>query len=288
MIRTMAKQQQKNQNQQKQQHSYYTLIFCLLLLLSISTATDSFQRNLQRRPKLKQHQRRLLQFPSSFTISSPPSQLTITAVPVVDVSDSSSTTTTTKSKATTIVIASEKAINNNRRRRRRRRRRRSLWNKILLRNTNGKIDNDIINGTRKIDLKQQKKQQKRLRQYQQRRKRNRKRRKAALQLPSSSSSSLSSSSLDNDKEYQRRKKEWVDRYTTIDGLRNKFGTNKNKFFGDLDVQTTRKLYKSLLPTAVCELVINVDVRPEELAPLAYEARKAAKLYARERCYVIGA
>jgi len=45
------------------------------------------------------------------------------------------------------------------------------------------------------------------------------------------------------------------------------------------------LYKSLLPTAVCELVLDVDVRPEELAPLAFEARKAAKLYARERCHV---
>jgi len=90
--------------------------------------------------------------------------------------------------------------------------------------------------------------------------------------------------LDNE-EYQRRKAEWANRYATLDGLRETFGSNQNKFFGDLDIPTTRKLYKSLLPTAVCELVLDVDVRPEELAPLAFEARKAAKLYARERCHV---
>ena len=90
--------------------------------------------------------------------------------------------------------------------------------------------------------------------------------------------------LDNE-EYQRRKAEWATRYATLDGLRETFGSNQNKFFGDLDIPTTRKLYKSLLPTAVCELVLDVDVRPEELAPLAFEARKAAKLYARERCHV---
>jgi len=89
----------------------------------------------------------------------------------------------------------------------------------------------------------------------------------------------------DDEEYQRRKEEWADRYATLDGLRETFGSNRNKFFGDLDATTTRKLYKSLLPTAVCELVLDVDVRPEELAPLAFEARKAAKLYARERCHV---
>jgi hypothetical protein len=87
----------------------------------------------------------------------------------------------------------------------------------------------------------------------------------------------------DDEEYQRRKKEWADRYTTLEGLRETFGSNKNKLYGDLDPATTRRLYKSLLPTAVCELVLDVEVRPEELAELAYEARKAAKLYARERC-----
>lgn len=89
----------------------------------------------------------------------------------------------------------------------------------------------------------------------------------------------------DDKEYQRRKQEWADRYATLDGLRATFGSNKNKLYGDLDAATTRRLYKSLLPTAVCELVLDVEVRPKELAQLAFEARKAAKLYARERCHV---
>lgn len=93
-------------------------------------------------------------------------------------------------------------------------------------------------------------------------------------------------SLDiDDAEYQQRKKEWAEKYTTLEGLRETFGSNRNKLYGDLDVPTTRKLYKSLLPTAVCELVLDVEVKPEELAQLAYEARKAAKLYARERCHV---
>lgn len=86
-------------------------------------------------------------------------------------------------------------------------------------------------------------------------------------------------------EYQRRKQEWAERYTTLEGLRATFGSNRNKLYGDLDAATTRRLYKSLLPTAVCELVLDVEVKPEELAQLAFEARKAAKLYARERCHV---
>ena len=89
----------------------------------------------------------------------------------------------------------------------------------------------------------------------------------------------------DDKEYQRRKKEWGDRYTTLEGLRSTFGSNKNKLYGDLDAATTRRLYKSLLPTAVCELVLDVEVCPGELARMAFEARHAAKLYARERCHV---
>jgi hypothetical protein len=93
------------------------------------------------------------------------------------------------------------------------------------------------------------------------------------------------SSVQDELEYQRRKQEWAARYTTLNGLRSTFGSNRNKLWGDLDPTTTRRLYKSLLPTALCELVLDLGVRPEELAPLAYEARKAAKLYARERCQV---
>mmetsp|Transcript_7834 Transcript_7834/g.16809 ORF Transcript_7834/g.16809 Transcript_7834/m.16809 type:complete len:348 (+) Transcript_7834:208-1251(+) len=89
----------------------------------------------------------------------------------------------------------------------------------------------------------------------------------------------------DDVEYQQRKQEWADRYTTLEGLRETFGSNHNKLYGDLNAATTRRLYKSLLPTAVCELVLDVEVKPDELAQLAYEARKAAKLYARERCHL---
>lgn len=91
--------------------------------------------------------------------------------------------------------------------------------------------------------------------------------------------------LSQSEEYQRRKDEWAKRYTSLNGLRNAFGSNRNKLWGDLDPATTRKLYKSLLPNALCELVLELGVEPEELAPLAYQARKAAKLYARERCQV---
>jgi hypothetical protein len=91
--------------------------------------------------------------------------------------------------------------------------------------------------------------------------------------------------LTQSEEYQRRKEEWAKRYTSLNGLRKAFGSNRNKLWGDLDPATTRKLYKSLLPNALCELVLELGVEPEELAPLAYQARKAAKLYARERCQV---
>ncbi len=90
-------------------------------------------------------------------------------------------------------------------------------------------------------------------------------------------------------EYRRRKHEWAERYTSQEGLREAFGSNRNKWWGDLDAKTARRLYKKLLfPTALSELVLELGdeiIRPEELAPLAYEARKAAKMYARERCRV---
>ncbi len=90
-------------------------------------------------------------------------------------------------------------------------------------------------------------------------------------------------------EYRRRKHEWAERYTSQEGLREAFGSNKNKWWGDLDAKTARRLYKRLLfPTALSELVLELGdeiIRPEELAPLAYEARRAAKMYARERCRV---
>jgi len=103
-------------------------------------------------------------------------------------------------------------------------------------------------------------------------------RKKSVYEPCSSSSS--STNLD----YQRAKEEWADRYTNLDSLRATFGANRNKVWGDLDPATARRLYKTLLPKALLELV-KVGVQPQDLAPLAYQARVAAKLYARERCHV---
>ena len=106
--------------------------------------------------------------------------------------------------------------------------------------------------------------------------------------PSSSSSFVSIPPLavvqDEYLEYQRRKNDWVQRYTSLESLRETFGSNKNKFWGDLDAASARRLYKTLLPKALLELV-QAGVQPEDLAPLAYQARVAAKLYARERCHL---
>eukprot|EP00538_Stauroneis_constricta_P011809 CAMPEP_0119547834 /NCGR_PEP_ID=MMETSP1352-20130426/1870_1 /TAXON_ID=265584 /ORGANISM="Stauroneis constricta, Strain CCMP1120" /LENGTH=361 /DNA_ID=CAMNT_0007592889 /DNA_START=534 /DNA_END=1619 /DNA_ORIENTATION=- len=82
--------------------------------------------------------------------------------------------------------------------------------------------------------------------------------------------------------YEQRKTEWAKKYTCVQGLRDTFGTNTNALWGDLDAVTTRRLYKTLLPRALMQLWIDGIATPEEIAPLAYQARKAAKLYARER------
>lgn len=74
--------------------------------------------------------------------------------------------------------------------------------------------------------------------------------------------------------------------TDVNTLRSMFGTNHNKLWGDLDNQTARKLYHSLLPRALYALY-QQGLAPSELAPLAFEARKAAKEYARERSHVPG-
>jgi len=78
---------------------------------------------------------------------------------------------------------------------------------------------------------------------------------------------------------------WVQKYCTVDGLRQAFGRNQNVLWGDLDATNTRRLYKTLMPVALMDLYKSADVQPQDLAPLAYKARVAAKLYARERCQV---
>lgn len=84
--------------------------------------------------------------------------------------------------------------------------------------------------------------------------------------------------------YKLRKAEWATRYTNLESLRETFGSNQNKLWGDLDAGTARRLYRYLMPRALLELV-KVGIQPEDLAPLAYQARVAAKLYARERSVV---
>jgi len=79
--------------------------------------------------------------------------------------------------------------------------------------------------------------------------------------------------------------EWAHRYTSVEALREHFGTNQNKLWGDLQASTARRLYKTLLPRALLELSKLGQIHPQDLAPLAYQARVAAKLYARERCTV---
>lgn len=74
--------------------------------------------------------------------------------------------------------------------------------------------------------------------------------------------------------------------TDVNTLRLMFGTNKNKLWGDLDNETARRLYHTLLPRELIRLY-RQGLQPDELAPLAFEARKAAKEYARERCHVPG-
>ena len=55
-------------------------------------------------------------------------------------------------------------------------------------------------------------------------------------------------------EYQKRKEEWANRYTSLKSLRDTFGSNKNRLWGDLDPASARRLYKTLLPKALLELV----------------------------------
>lgn len=77
--------------------------------------------------------------------------------------------------------------------------------------------------------------------------------------------------------------------TDVSTLRDIFGENRNKFWGDLDNETARKLYHTLLPRVLLRVKGDAknDITPDELAHLAYQARVAAKQYARERCNVPG-
>lgn len=88
-------------------------------------------------------------------------------------------------------------------------------------------------------------------------------------------------------QHQAAKLDWAAKYTSLDVLRASFGTNRNKIWGDFDTKTTRKLYHTLLPRALLGLYEAGLWCPTDLAPLAFEARLAAKKYARERCVLPG-
>ncbi|KAL7567912.1 hypothetical protein ACA910_019626 [Epithemia clementina (nom. ined.)] len=88
------------------------------------------------------------------------------------------------------------------------------------------------------------------------------------------------------KDYEARRALWEKRYGSVEALRRTFGKAKS-FWGDLDPESTRQLYHTLLPRALLGLYESGLMRPDELAPLAYKARKAAKEYARERCTLPG-
>lgn len=67
-------------------------------------------------------------------------------------------------------------------------------------------------------------------------------------------------------------------FTSVDELRAVYG-GKQRWWGDLDAVATRELYHSLLPTGLIE----DEARPlAQRARLAVSARRAARLYARER------
>ena len=83
--------------------------------------------------------------------------------------------------------------------------------------------------------------------------------------------------LDNKREeYQLRKKLWLERYGSAEALHQTYGVAP--LFGDLSLDQTRRLYKTLLPRSLLGLYKMGVLTPKELAPLAYNARIAAKEY----------
>lgn len=88
-------------------------------------------------------------------------------------------------------------------------------------------------------------------------------------------------------QHAQAKLDWAAKYTSLHTLRQNLGRNKNRIWGDFDNKTTRKLYHTLLPRALLGLYEVGLFCPTDLAPLAFEARVAAKKYARERCVLPG-
>jgi len=72
-------------------------------------------------------------------------------------------------------------------------------------------------------------------------------------------------------------------FTTVEELREFYGPKQN-WWGDFDARQTRELYHSLLPTRLldAEYIYPGAHTVEERARMAVAARRAAKMYARER------
>ena len=72
-------------------------------------------------------------------------------------------------------------------------------------------------------------------------------------------------------------------FTSVEELRDFYGPRQN-WWGDYNARETRELYKSLLPTRLldAEYVYPGAHTVEERARMAVAARRAAKMYARER------
>ena len=72
-------------------------------------------------------------------------------------------------------------------------------------------------------------------------------------------------------------------FTSVEELRDFYGPRQN-WWGDYNARETRELYKSLLPTRLldAEYVYPGAHTVEERARVAVSARRAAKMYARER------
>lgn len=81
-------------------------------------------------------------------------------------------------------------------------------------------------------------------------------------------------------DFQARKAAWQAKYGSVQGLVQTFGGCSP--WGDLDAEATRHLYHTLLPRSLWALQEADILSAEELAPLAYQARVAAKEYARLR------
>ena len=80
---------------------------------------------------------------------------------------------------------------------------------------------------------------------------------------------------------QQRINAWLAKYGSSDALQQTFGkyaTNQK-----LSPTQTRALYHTLLPRSLLALSELDILDPSDLAPLAYQARIAAKEYARSRC-----